>query len=176
MSQALTLARPYARAAFALASEHGRLPQWSLILGFSAQAAAEPAAQSVLGNPGIPADVLVDLLLPPGDTDPTFKQFLAVLADNRRLALLPEIFGLFDALRADAERVVKAHVTSANGLEAAELAKLADALRKRFGRDVQVTTAVDSSLIGGAVIDTGDLVIDGSIRTKLARLGTALAN
>lgn len=176
MSQALTLARPYARAAFALAKDAGRLPQWSALLGFAAQAAAVPEAQAAIGNPMARDEDLVELLLPPGDSDPNFRQFLAVLAENRRLALLPEIAGLYDQLRADAERVVKATVTSAQPLAAEELEKLRASLRKRFGREVELSTAVDESLIGGAVIDAGDVVIDGSLRTKLARLGAALAN
>lgn len=176
MSQSLTLARPYARAAFALAKEGGRLPQWSQMLGFAALAAAVPQAHDALRHPLAKADALVDLLLPPGDSDPNFRQFLVVLAENRRLPLLPEIAGLFEQLRAEAERRVKASITSAQPLDEAELSKLRESLRKRFGREVDVTTAVDPALIGGAVIDTGDIVIDGSIRTKLARLGAALAN
>jgi F-type H+-transporting ATPase subunit delta len=176
MSQSLTLARPYARAAFALAKDGGRLPQWSQMLGFAAQAAAVPAAHDALRHPLAKADALVDLLLPPGDSDPNFRQFLVVLAENRRLPLLPEVAGLFDQLRADEERRVKAKITSAQPLDEAELSKLRESLRKRFGREVDVTTSVDAALIGGAVIDTGDIVIDGSIRTKLARLGAALAN
>lgn len=176
MSQALTLARPYARAAFSLAQDSGRTAPWSNMLGFAAQAAGVDGAQAALNHPSAKADELVELLLPPGDSDPTFRKFLVVLAENRRLPLLPEIAGLFDQLRAEAERVVKATVTSAQPLDATALGQLTDSLRKRFGREVQVTTAVDAALIGGAVIDTGDVVIDGSIRTKLARLGAALAN
>ena len=176
MSQSLTLARPYARAVFSLAREQGRLPQWSTLLGFAARAVAEPSVQSVLGDPRLDAHSLVSVLMPPGDVDPLFTQFVSVLAENRRLAVLPEIAGLFDALRAEAEHIVKATITSANALQADELANLRAALVKRFGREVEVTTAVDKSLIGGAVIDAGDVVIDGSLRTKLARLGAALAN
>ena len=176
MSQALTLARPYARAAFAIARESGRLPQWSTMLGFAALASAVPGVQSAFGHPAAEAGQLVDLVLPPGDSDPTFRRFLAVLADNGRMPLLPEVSALFDQLRAEAERVVKATVTSAQPLDAAELDQLRASLRRRFGQDVEVTTAVDEALIGGAVIDAGDVVIDGSIRTKLARLGAALAN
>ena len=175
MSQALTLARPYARAAFSLAREQGRLPQFSQQLAFAAIAVAQPAVQTVLGDPRIVAGDLVDVLLPP-EGDAVFRQFLVVLGENRRLPLLPEIAGLFDELRADAEKVVKATITSAQALDAAELAKLTESLRKRFGREVEVSTAVDAALIGGAVIDAGDVVIDGSLRTKLARLGAALAN
>lgn len=175
MSQALTFARPYARAAFALAREQSRLPEFSRQLAFSALAVSQPEVQSVLGDPRVAAAQLVDVLLPPG-ADDTFRQFLVVLSDNRRLALLPEIAGLFDQLRAEAERIVQATVTSAQPLDAAELAKLQASLKKRFGREVELSTAVDPSLIGGAIIDAGDVVIDGSLKTKLARLGAALAH
>lgn len=176
MSQALTLARPYARAAFSLANEQGRLSQWSQLLGFASVVVAQPVMQGVLGNPRVAANDLIDLLLPPGDVDPMFRQFLSVLADNRRVALLPEMAGLFDQLRADAEKIVKAKVTSAQTLDPTELAKLHASLKKRFGREVEIQSAVDASLIGGAIIDAGDIVIDGSLKTKLARLGAALAN
>ena len=102
-------------------------------------------------------------------------QLLQLLADNRRLALLPEIAGLYEELRADAERVVKAKVTSAAALPAGELDTIKAALRKRFGREVEVEAAIDEALIGGAVIAAGDVVIDGSLRGKLARLQSALA-
>ena len=115
-------------------------------------------------------------LLSPEAGDELFGNFLALLADNRRLSLLPEIAGLYDELRFEAERVVKAHVTSAAALPAGELDTIKAALRKRFGREVELTTAVDESLIGGAVIDAGDVVIDGSLRGKLGRLQAALSN
>jgi F-type H+-transporting ATPase subunit delta len=176
MSQSLTFARPYARAAFALAKEQGRLPAWTQLLGFSALAVADPAMAPVLGHPRVAAEQLVELLLPLGEVDPGYRQFLAVLADNRRLALLPEIAALYAQHRADAERVIKATVTSAQALEPIEVEALRISLRKRFGRDVELATAIDPALIGGAVIDAGDVVIDGSLRTKLARLGAALAH
>ena len=176
MSQSLTLARPYARAAFSLAQDQGRLPAWSQLLGFSATAVADPAMHAVIGNPRATADQLVELLLPLGEVDPTYHRFLSVLADNRRLALLPEIAALYAQHRAEAERVVKATVTSAQALEPIELEALRISLKKRLGREVEVATAIDPALIGGAVIDAGDVVIDGSLRTKLARLGAALAH
>jgi len=115
-------------------------------------------------------------VLSPEGAQPDFGRYLALLAENQRLPLLPEIAALYAQLRDDAERVVKATVTSATMLPDAELASIKAALRKRFGRDVEVDTAVDPALIGGAVITAGDVVIDGSLRTKLARLGAALAN
>ena len=176
MSENLTLARPYARAVFSLARQHARLPKWSSMLAFAAHAVAEPAVQALLGDPRLDAQVLAGVLAPTGEPDADFAQFLAVLADAGRLALLPEISSLFDAQRADEEKIVKATITSATVLDAGELAKLTEALRRRFGTEVEVTTAVDAALIGGAVIDAGNVVIDGSLRTKLARLGAALAN
>ena len=174
MSSTLTLARPYARAAFALARESGRLQPWSDLLAFAATVASDARVQALLGHPKLEAADAVGLLLPPGETDPTFGQFLNVLADNGRLALLPEIAALYVELMAEAQRVVKAKITSATPLDSAELAKLQAALKKRFGRDVEIETALDPELLGGAVIDAGDIVIDGSLRNKLERLETAL--
>ena len=178
MSQALTLARPYARAAFSLARDAGALAGWSDALGFAARVAADPQVAAVLGNPALTADNAVTLLAPPASTIDTeaFARFIGLLAENRRLPLLPEIAGLFDELRFEAEKVVKARVTSATALPAGELDTLKAALRKRFGREVEVETAVDESLIGGAVIDAGDVVIDGSLKGKLERLQSALAH
>lgn len=175
MSQALTLARPYARAAFSVAREAGALPAWSAALGFAARVAAEPQAGALLGNPKLTRADVVALLSPEGAQD-AFHNLLGLLFDNRRLGLLPEIAGLFDELRFEAERVVRAKVTSAAALADAELETIKAALRKRFGREVEVETAIDASLIGGALIDAGDIVIDGSIKGKLERLQSALTN
>ncbi len=175
MSQALTLARPYARAAFSVARDAGALPAWSAALGFAARVAAEPQAAALLGNPKLTRADVVALLSPDGAQD-AFRNLLGLLFDNRRLALLPEIAGLFDELRFEAERVVRAKVTSAAPLADGELETIKAALRKRFGREVEVEAAIDASLIGGALIDAGDVVIDGSIKGKLERLQSALTN
>ena len=174
MSQALTLARPYARAAFASAQETGTLSAWSDALVFAARVAADPQVASLLGNPRLAAADAVSVLSPEG-AQPDFGRYLALLAENQRLPLLPEIAALYAQLRDEAERVVKATVTSATMLPDAELASIKAALCKRFGRDVEVDTAVDPALIGGAVITAGDVVIDGSLRGKLERLQSALA-
>ena len=176
MSHALTLARPYARAAFALAREHGRFAPWSNLLGFAAQIAADSRVQGLLGHPKLTLDDVLGLLLPSGEIDPNFRQFVSVLADNRRLALLPEIAAQYEALRAEAERVVNVTVTSAATMGASEVENLTAALKRRFGSDIALTQAVDPELIGGAVIDAGDVVIDGSLRGKLGRLQAALSN
>ncbi|MCC8364330.1 F0F1 ATP synthase subunit delta [Lysobacter sp. A6] len=178
MSQALTLARPYARAAFSIARDGGALAGWSNALGFAARVAADPQVAALLGNPALTTNDAVTLLSPPESSidAESFARFVGLLADNRRLPLLPEIAGMFDELRFEAERVVKARVTSATQLPAAELDTIKAALKKRFGREVEVETAIDEALIGGAVIDAGDVVIDGSLRGKLGRLQAALSN
>ncbi|KAF1716960.1 F0F1 ATP synthase subunit delta [Pseudoxanthomonas yeongjuensis] len=174
MSQALTLARPYARAAFSMAQDENGLAGWSSALGFAAQVAADPRAASLLLNPQLSHAEAVSLLSIDGAGE-SFSRFLALLAENRRLAQLPEIAGLYEELKAEAERVVKATVTSATELPAGELDTIRAALKKRFGREVELGTAIDASLIGGAVIDAGDVVIDGSLKGKLSRLQAALA-
>lgn len=175
MSQALTLARPYARAAFAVAREAAALPVWSDALGFAAHAAAQPQVAVLLDNPKLTRANVVALLSPDGAQD-AFHNLLGLLFDNRRLALLPEIAGLFDELRFEAERVVRAKVTTAAPLADGELETIKAALRKRFGREVEIETSIDESLIGGALIAASDIVIDGSIKGKLERLQSALSN
>lgn len=175
MSDALTLARPYARAAYALARDAGQADAWSRSLATAAALAAEPTIAQALGDPRIARSDAVGLLS--DDTAPGHWQgFLELLADNRRLPLLPDIAALFEQLRAEGEQVVRATVTSASVLSDGELESITAALRRRFGREVRVRTAVDPALIGGAVIDAGDLVIDGSLKGKLERLQSALAN
>jgi F-type H+-transporting ATPase subunit delta len=129
----------------------------------------------LLDNPKLTRADVVALLSPDGAQD-AFRNLLGLLFDNRRLALLPEIAGLFDELRFEAERVVRAKVTSATALADGELDTIKAALRKRFGREVEVETAVDESLIGGALIAASDIVIDGSVKGKLARLHSALSH
>ncbi len=175
MSQAMTLARPYARAAFAVARDASRLPEWSDALGFAARVAADPQVAALLGNPKLTRDDVL-VLLAPDAAGEEFSNFLGLLFDNRRLGLLPEIAGLFDELRFEAEHVMRARITSAAPLPADELETLKAALRRRFGREVEVETAVDPALLGGAVIDAGGVVIDGSLKGKLGRLRAALVH
>jgi len=175
MSQTTTLARPYARAVFLLAKEEGRFKDVSESLAFSAQASETPEIAALLDDPRIAPGRLIDLLIHPEAAD-SMRRFLALLAENGRLSLLPEIYALFEQLRAENEHVIKARITSATPLSDAELQPLVQALKKRFGSEIEVSTAVDPALNGGALIDAGDIVIDGSVRNKLARLQASLAN
>src|SRR6188768_1636528 len=166
MSETLTLARPYARAAFESARKADALAAWSQKLGFSAQLIADARVGALVGNPE-----LTGLLLPPEETvDSAFAGFLALLVENRRAPLLPDIAALFEELRRDAERVLKVTLRSATPVSDEQIVALKAALKKRFGRDIELDQRIDPSVIGGAVIDAGDMVIDGSVRGRLERL------
>jgi F-type H+-transporting ATPase subunit delta len=177
MSNALTLARPYARAAFDLARAHQALGAWAGKLAFAAEVAADPRVVALLGDPRVGRDQLVQMFAPEGEAgDSPFAGFLAVLAANGRLGVLPEIGALYEELKDEAERVLKVGVRSAAPLGEAETARLRDALRRRFGRDIELRQEIDPSVLGGAVIDAGDIVIDGSVSGRLARLEQALSH
>ncbi|MEO6967659.1 MAG: F0F1 ATP synthase subunit delta [Rhodanobacteraceae bacterium] len=172
----LTLARPYARAAFELAQEQRDLSEWAAKLAFAAQVAVEPQVSALLGDPRIAPNELATLFLPEGESvDSPFAHFIGVLADNARLRALPEIAALFEQYKREAEQVLKVCVRSAAPIGPQEVARLREALQRRFKREIDMEQTLDSSMLGGAVIDAGDMVIDGSVRGRLARLETALA-
>jgi len=177
MSQPLTLARPYARAAFELASSASALGEWASKLAFAAQAAVDPQVRSLFGNPRVSPAELASLFLPDGENaDSPFASFVKLLADNHRLEALPEIAALFEERKREAERILQVRVRTAAPIDAAETAKLKDALKRRFGRDIELEQTVDPAVLGGAVIDAGDVVIDGSVRGRLHQLEAALTH
>ena len=177
MSSAESLARPYARAAFDLANEAGALADWSSKLEFAAAVARDPQVQTLIGNPAFGGDKLVGLFLPQGEkADSEFANFVATLAANRRLPILADVADGFAALKRAAEGVLKVNVRAAVALDAAQADALKAALAKRFGRQIELTSTIDESVIGGAVIDAGDTVIDGSVRGRLERLAQTLTH
>lgn len=176
MSEALTLARPYARAAFESARSANALGAWSQKLAFAAQVLSDARIKAIIGDPRLGNSDLVTLLSPPDETaDSNFSGFLGLLVDNRRAGLLVDISALFEELKRESERVLKVTLRSANAMPDGEAEKIKVALKKRFGRDIELEQRVDPALIGGAVIDAGDVVIDGSVSGRLARLENALA-
>jgi F-type H+-transporting ATPase subunit delta len=178
MADRATIARPYARAAFAHASEGKELAAWSTMLGAAATAAVDPRVSRLIGNPQVTGEQLVELLadVSKGAAGQGGTNFLLALAENHRLALLPEIAEQFETLRAEVENVVDVEVIAAQEIAPAQQKKLAAALAKRLGREVRMHTKIDETLIGGAIVRAGDLVIDGSLKGRLARLGSALTN
>ncbi|WP_430391847.1 F0F1 ATP synthase subunit delta [Dyella sp. 20L07] len=177
MAQAITLARPYARAAFELAHEAGSLGAWSQALAFAAEVAKDPRVAGFGNDPRVQPKQLVALHLPQGmAADAPFAQFLGELAEHRRLALLPEVADLFEQYKRDSESQLLVKVTSAFALDASQAEQLKASLKRRFKREIELETSVDASLLGGVVIDTGSEVIDGSARGRLARLSSALTH
>jgi F-type H+-transporting ATPase subunit delta len=180
-----TIARPYAQAVFELARDAKALDAWSGALTTVRSLLADGVVAEYLSAPSLsnterleflsglvssasePASVLAG-------SDERGTNFLKLLLENRRLSVLPEISEHFEAFKADVENTIDVTITSAAALSDAQLATLVDALKARFGRDVNVKTQVDENLIGGAVIRAGDVVIDGSMRSSLQGLTSAL--
>jgi len=177
MAQAITLARPYARAAFEVARAAGSLDAWSQALAFAAAVAADPRVAGLGNDPRVVPAQLVALHLPTGTAaDAPFGHFLAELAEQRRLVLLPEVAELYETFKRESESQLLVKVTSAMALDAAQAEQLKASLKRRFKREIELETRVDASLLAGAVIDTGSEVIDGSARGRLAKLAGALGN
>jgi len=182
MADTSTIARPYAKALFDLASGERKLTAWSDALAAAATVVADAGAQRALANPAFDDAARATLVgsivgsIKGGEllTTPTGKNLLQLLAENGRLTVLPQIAAQFDALKAEAENRVNVTVTSATPVDAALAEQIKKALEKKLGRAVELTLAVDAALIGGAVIQADDMVIDGSVRTRLQRLTEAI--
>lgn len=175
MAESLTIARPYAEAAFKIASETGTLPAWSDALGRLAVVASTRAALELVGNPKVTIAQVASLVADTaGQLLPEQRNFVQVLAENERLAVLPEIAGQFEALRNAHEGVIDAQVASAFPLSETQLAEITETLKAKYGREVKVSVSIDPDLIGGVSIRIGDEVIDTSVRGKLAQLASAL--
>ena len=176
MADRSTIARPYARAAFQEAQAQKRLAPWSDALATGAAVVRDPRVKPLLGDPGVTPAQLAELVISiAGDSlDQHGKNFVQTLAENRRLGYLPEISAIFNELKDAEEGIVDVTVTSAAPLDQQQQLTLAEALSRRLKRQVRLHCETDPSLIGGAVIRAGDLVIDGSLRARLDRIATAL--
>jgi F-type H+-transporting ATPase subunit delta len=174
-SSALTLARPYARAAFESAVGSGTLAHWQQWLDFAAAVAEHSSVRGLIGSPKLDAQQLAELLLPEQPApDANFRQFIATLIENRRVELLGGIATVFGELKREHERVLRVTVRAAVAVDPAQAAALEAALARRFQRQIELETVIDPSVIGGAVIDAGNVVIDGSVRGRLERLAQVL--
>jgi F-type H+-transporting ATPase subunit delta len=171
-----TLARPYAVAAFETALDKDALASWAGMLNNAAQVIQDNQVVHLLGNPLITAkqliDLICDVLNPILDTEK--KNFLSILAENKRLPLLPDIAALFTMYCAEHEKSINVDVISAVRLDAVYQQKLVQSLTKRLQRNVSLNCTVDPELLGGVLVRAGDTVIDGSVRGKLNRLFESL--
>ena len=177
-----TIARPYARALFDIATEANALAEWSQALAAAAAIVSDDAAARYLSSPNLTdeqraafveglANDLPDAARLGSDQG---RAFLRLLAENDRLAALPDISAQFDELKSQAENKVKVTLVAATTVDQAVADKVADALERKLGRKVELELEVDESLLGGAVIRAEDMVIDGSVRTRLQRLAESL--
>lgn len=178
MAEAVTIARPYAEAAFAFADAGGALAQWAQALDAMAQLVAHPEMHAVIGNPRLTDEQLYGLFasLCGDGLTAEMQNFVRVLIENGRLALAPEIRDLFLELKNEREGVVDAVVESALPLDAAQTAALTADLERRFKRKVKPQVTVVKELIGGVRVQVGDEVIDSSVRGQLATMAAALRN
>ncbi len=177
MAENVTIARPYADAAFGLARGAGALGPWSEALDRLAAVADDATMRACITDPRLPADQLVRLVLDvAGGLSADQQNFVRVLVDNERLLVLPEIRDLFVELRNEHEGVMEAQIASAFPLDDATLASLKSDLETRFRARLNAKVTVDPGLIGGVRIAVGDEVIDASVRGKLANMAAALKN
>lgn len=181
MSDFETVARPYARAIFELASEQKNLALWSDVLRLAALIASDKEVKAVVSSPSLEGSQLSELFVQvmsatkdAPEISGEVKNMLALLAENDRLLALPAIAEGYEALKQEAEGAIEVSVTSAHKLTAKQEKEMASSLKKRLGKDVTIKAEIDESLIAGAIIKAGDLVIDGSARGRLNKLTSIL--
>jgi F-type H+-transporting ATPase subunit delta len=175
MAEALTLARPYAEAAFQVAQQSGQLPAWSDALERLSAVLDQPQARALLGDPGLTSTQVSDLIGDvAGQLSAEQKNFVGVMAQNERLAVMGEVASLFAQLRNSYEKVLEARVASAYPLSEAQVAEIRATLEAKYNAKVSVQVNVEPDLIGGVSIRIGDEVMDASVRGKLAQLAAAL--
>ena len=181
MAENLTLARPYARAVFELASEKRAFDRWSKTLSVLSALSADTGVQAMFTSPkaapAVRAEVLAELAAKAGEKlEQDGRNFVQLLAENRRLNLLRDIAAEYERLRAEAENTLEVELVAAMPVADAEKKLISDALHKKLGRKITLKYVEDKTLIGGAVLRAGDLVIDGSVREKLGRLAAELTH
>lgn len=176
MAEATTIARPYAQAVFKIAKEDGKYQQWADMLELLAAVTSNAQMKAVITDPTISDVKLVELIssVCGKSLDKEGQNLLRVLVENNRLTVVPEISEIYSDLRAEAEATILAEMTSAYDVTDAQRQAVIAVLKKRLGRNVELSCRVDESIIGGAVIRAGDLVIDGSIAGQVERLASEL--
>ncbi|MGJ8687069.1 MAG: F0F1 ATP synthase subunit delta [Spongiibacteraceae bacterium] len=176
MAELSTIARPYAKAAFEFAQAASTLTEWSSMLATASAVSQHETVQKLLTSPAASTESQAQTFIEVcGDTvDVAGENFIKILAENKRLGVLPMIHDLFEAQKANLEQTVNVDITTAFALDSASEKLLAEVLSKKLACQVDVQSHIDSQLIGGVVIRTGDLVIDGSVRGRLAKLAEAM--
>lgn len=177
MAEKSTIARPYAEAVFALAKAQKQLKAWSDMLQTAAAVAMNDDMQAMISNTNVRKDQVAKLIIDVcgNKFSAEGKNLIKLLAENRRLTFLAEIAAQYEALRAEEEKTIDAEVIAAFEVSAAQQKQIAEKLKARLGREVSLSCRVDSTLLGGAIIKAGDLVIDGSTKGQIQKLSIELA-
>lgn len=176
MAERVTLARPYARAAFEVALAAGELDKWQQMLSLAGSVVAQEKMRNALANPANTAEQNARLLsgVLAGEVDAPVQNLIQTLAVNKRLTLLADIAAQFAALKAEHQKTLAVEVVSAFPLDDAAKQRLQAALTAKLARAVNLSTSVDKTLLGGVLIKAGDTVIDHSVRGRLQKLAEAL--
>ena len=169
MSEFITVARPYAKAAFDFAVEHNSVERWQDMLAFAAEMA------ELLSGALAPETLAESFIAVCGEQlDENGQNLIRVMAENGRLNALPDVLEQFIHLRAVSEATAEVDVISAAALSEQQLAKISAAMEKRLSRKVKLNCKIDKSVMAGVIIRAGDMVIDGSVRGRLERLADVL--
>ncbi|RLA05061.1 MAG: F0F1 ATP synthase subunit delta, partial [Gammaproteobacteria bacterium] len=170
MSELTTLARPYAKAAFEFALEQDNLAGWSDMLSFLSLVLEDKGVSALLDSPSMTKDKATEVVLSVAkeNLNDYGINYVRLLASNGRLELLPEILHLFETNKAEYEKTIDVEMTSAIELSDQQLTELNQRLVSKLGRKVNINCQIDPTVMGGYIIRAGDLVIDASIRGKLA--------
>lgn len=176
MAESVTIARPYAEAAFKLAREKNRLEAWSQMLRLLDLVVQDAAVAGSISDPNVNSEKLQGLILGVcgEQLDGAGRNFVQVLEHNNRLTLLPEIRAMFEALRLEHDGVLEAEIHSAFAIDDAQVAQLVNKLEGKYQRKVRARVSVDAKLIGGIKIVVGDKVVDATVRGRLDAMSAAL--
>jgi F-type H+-transporting ATPase subunit delta len=177
MAELTTVARPYAQAVFERASDASKRQAWSEMLQLASAVTLDENMSAVIANAKFTKEQVAELIIEVcGDKlNEEGKNLVRLLSENKRLTLLPEIAAVYEIYKAEAESSIEAEMVSAYPVNDAQQAKIAASLKQRLGRDVTLKCKTDESLIGGAVIRAGDMVIDGSVLGKLKKLASTMS-
>ncbi|MFL2553429.1 MAG: F0F1 ATP synthase subunit delta [Candidatus Rariloculaceae bacterium] len=189
MSDTGTIARPYAQALFEIAIAEDALTQWSEVLTALAGIVIDEDGRAFLSRPDLSVEASAEFVTAVGVTavgvdagvadlvrSERGQNLIRLLVENGRIMVLPDISARFDALKADAENTVKVTLVTATDADSDVAERIVGSLEKKLGRKVQLELELDGDLLGGAVIRADDMVIDGSVKSKLRQLAESLVS
>lgn len=178
MAETVTIARPYAEAAFRLAHEQGALERWSQMLQLLEIVVMDERIAHAIGDPTLTRQQLENLVIGVcgEQLDGAGRNFVQVLVANDRLGVVPAVRTLFEDLKREQEGILEAQITSAFALDDEQQSRLVRRLEAKYKRKVSAQVSVDPQLIGGVKIVVGDKVLDASVRGKLDAMAVALTH